>query len=390
MHAPFLLLTDRPPVMALPRLSARARVLYTGDTPFRWKGYTWFLGGQRITRGESVADQLAYIKGEGFNLVRIFAAMKIVPEQRGLPAFMLSNAELQTVLQAVTRAGLYAEVTVGDMQLLMPDPTQQRAYLDSLEAGTHPRETCNEPFKNGVDVAQMGRIDTAFHASGNYRRTAEVQGNTVIERWPAVLDYVTNHSERKPEWPRTPHFAEEAWDGWDIPASQNTSGPYKGKRLVFAGVRVPFIEDEPTGAAEVAEGNSRSNVPADFFDYAACAGLFCAGATFHSSDGISAVMPGPIQRECAKQFSAGLDAIPVQAPDWEYTRGGSSRCPIAHVDLEDDPARGALRTYAKFTGTFAVVLAIRPGPQWRAVPANGWRFISQTGDRGNVVYLERS
>jgi len=391
----FLLLTDASPrVVALPDLKARGRLIYASENPFPWIGVDGFLLGDRIAKNEDVDAVLAWYVARRFRIVRVFAAMSIVPEQRGRAPFMLTPDEVARVVAVLSRRGIYACITVGDMQILMPDHDQQRAYLTSIASQVG--ETCNEPFKNGVDVVRMGRTGHRFQASGNYRlrdvvtNEKDKNGRIIVRQYlDGVLDAVFNHSERKAEFVRTPHFLEELWDGWNVVAE---SGPHKGKRVIFEGVEAPGVEDEGTGFAEVRKGDSRSDSPEQAFDYAACAALFGPGATYHSDAGIDAVVPGPVQDACAQAFVAGLEAISVQAPEWEYTRGGTSACPIEHVDRSVDRARGALRTYVKYTGTFAVVVALDPGPEWRCTPVNGWRVISATGlrpDRHNIVYLER-
>jgi len=378
----FLLLTDTAPRVQLAPLSAHGRLIHAGAEPWRWNGVSGFLAGARLANGEDVRPVLDWYADTGFNVVRVFLTMDIVPRQRGMAPFILTNDQVQPLLEQLGRRGLYAELTTGDLQILMPNHDDQRRYLESIVAGVNPCEHNNEPFKNGMDVARMGRVGSAFQASGNYRFQDVVNGNVVTQTMPAVLDYFTYHTERKPEWPRTPHDAEEFFDGWNTIA---TGGPYKGKRVVFAGVHAPIVLDEPTGADEVPIGNSRSNVPADFFDYAAAAALMSAGATFHSSAGIDTVVPGPVTQECARQWVAAMRAIPLDAPLGQYTRGGASLCPIAHSDAT------ALRTYAKLQGNKATAVVIRP-TQHRAedrVGVNGWRVVGTAGDRHNIVYLER-
>jgi len=384
----FLLLTDTHTAgpVVLPALSARGPVIDSGGQPWRWCGASAFLLGARIALGENVTPFLDWAQSTGFNVLRVFLTMKIVPEQRHMAPFILTPEQVQRLLETVNRRGLYVELTLGDLQLLMPDHDDQRRYLESIQAGVNPFEHCNEPFKNGMDVAKMGRVRSAFQASGNYRLDEAMVDGVLVQSMAGVLDYFTNHSVRKAEWPRTPHSAEELYEGWRAVVS---SAPHKGRRVFFDGVGVPVVEDEPTGAAEEAKGDSRSNVPADFFDYAASAGLFCGGATAHGDDLINAVVPRPVQQECYRQFVAGMKAIPLDAPFGAYTRGGSSNCPLEHSDLP--AANGALRTYAKIQGHRATAIVIRP-TQHRAedrIPRLGWRVVATAGDRHNIVYLER-
>ena len=111
----------------------------------------------------------------------------------------------------------------------------------------------------------------------------------------------------------------------------------------FPAYKVPIVADEPIGAAEQAIGGKRSATPSDFRDYARVCSLFGAGGTFHFDAGMRGEVPpeDSIQQACAAAFAEGLsDAIPLDAPRWQYTRGGLSDCPLEHSDAT------ALRTFA--------------------------------------------
>lgn len=375
-----------PPPSTLKPLTPDGPIFRVDGAPWRWAGCSAFLLGIRLAKGQDVTPFLDWAQQTGFNVLRVFAVMSIVPPKRGLPPFILSPDEVTRLLEVVNARGMYVEFTGGDYQILMPDYKDQRRYLESIAAvmSSNPLEYCNEPWKNGMDVERMGSFPGVVQASGNYtlRNTWDASKNRMIQTMPAVRDYLTTHSERKAEWPRVPHEMEELRRGWKGVVER---GPHAGKLEIFTGVRVPVVEDEPTGAAEVADGNSRSDVPADFFDYAATCALFGAGGTFHSSAGVDTLVPGPVQQACAQQFMAGMQAVPINAPFWDYTRGGRSNCPLEHDDAK------ALRTYVKINGNYAVALVVRPTRHTSAdrVARQGWHITATAGDRHNVMYLER-
>ncbi len=145
----------------------------------------------------------------------------------------------------------------------------------------------------------------------------------------------------------------------------------------------PAVNDEPMGADEVDIPGKRSATPNDFYDYAAVSMLLAAGATFHSSDGITSVLFRPITQTCANSFYAGLNVIPTNVMLGTYTRGPLGDCPIQHNDAL------ALRTFARFTDHNAVCVVVRPQPGWVAIAQAGWTIVSSAGPGGRVVFLTK-
>jgi hypothetical protein len=347
--------TPAPPSRPLAPLTIDRSMFRARGALWRWIGCDAFVLPQRHAVGQDINPFLDWAQSTGFNLLRCFVAMAIVPPKVGLPPYVLTPEQVAQFLDVLAARSLRCELTVGDMQILMPNhDDQQRYFRDRADVTRrYPGvvdETCNEPFKNGVDVKRIGHFSHGLQASGDY--TFDVQ--------PALLDFITVHPERKAEWPRT------SKDGLDFYS--------KWKR--------PIVMDEGVGADEELIPWSRSNVPADFFDYAATAALFNAGATFHFTDGVYAQLPGPIQRECARQFVAGLTAIDIEAIFGLYTRGPFSNCPLQHDDTK------ALRTFGRLMGNKAEVVIVRPKTDER-ITQDGWRIVGFAGDRRNVVHLER-
>ncbi len=104
----------------------------------------------------------------------------------------------------------YIDYTTGDSQIVLPDMGDQQHHLDASEAAIkvfHFVETCNEPFKNGIDVARVKPAKTPLNCrdSGAYGEIGGPHG----EGWPmdTILDYVSYHgtrdghpSNRFPKW----------------------------------------------------------------------------------------------------------------------------------------------------------------------------------------------
>src|SRR2546430_1242962 len=144
---------------------------------------------------------------------------------------------------------------------IVSGPDAQRAFRDRVAGVLAARtnaflEIANEPWKNGVDPLQFGNFPAGLLVS---------RGSAAADAYLPALDYTTAHTPRDAEWPRKAKDALELADG------------YTG----FAGVHQPVVLDEPMGADEQPTPGRRSNVPDDFFAYAAVGGLYAAGSTFH-------------------------------------------------------------------------------------------------------------
>jgi hypothetical protein len=210
-------------------------------------------------------------------------------------------------------------------------------------------------FKNGCDVERLAPSAVGvLRASGNY--DVEPGVASIFH-----LDYLTLHTERKPEWPRTARALGELRDGFDA----------------FRGVRVPVVGDEPTGFAEVPRGDSRSDNADDARYYAATAALMGAGSTFHSDDGIASRMLGPKQKTAAIAWFTAARWVPVSAQFAPYQRGsefggpGIGDMPLEHTDVL------ALRSFCKHADGSEWCVAIRPAPAWTAIPRRGCAVVAQ-------------
>lgn len=336
-----------------------------------WRGVTAFALLDRVRKGENIAPYLAQRRAAGANLVRVLTTMKNIVD---LPPSAYTDAHLAALLAAAHAHGLRVElVALADAQdwPIEKQRAQVQRIIDAAAAAgaVDLVEVANEPFKNSADPV---RIMQGVTRRAGVLMAYGIYGNSCQAPALPVLDYLTFHPDRKPEWPRTAKDARELRDGF---------GCSELGLPDFPGTHVPVVADEPMGADEIDTG-SRSSVAEDFFWFAATAQLFSAGATFHSSAGIATTAPGPKTAAAERAFFAGMDAVPVAAQLGAYTRGLLDNCPLEHDDAR------ALRTFCSL-GPTSTCVVIRPRDGWRAVARAGWRIVSATGPRGTVMEMRR-
>lgn len=358
-------LTRTKPVIApaVGRVTPNGELFQLNGSIWQWRGSTDFMLLRDYLDGKDISGVLTERYEAGANLVRVLGMAHYIPINAGQRAFDVSNypnyfEQLHKFTDYVATFGLRVEFTaLADAQLLMPKAADQDAFLFRVLAAlpeTAFLELCNEPFKNGCDVARLmsnlPRTDTVV-ASGAYEFTkqAAVPGR-----------YLTVHESRDQEWPRKSRL-----DEW------------------YEQVQVPVVWDEPIGADETAQPGRRSNIVEDFYDLCAGAALHGAGLTFHSTDGLLSRIWGSSQKASAVACFDAMTAVPIDAPLWHYTRGGLADNPIQHDDAT------ALRTFCQVSGSRAVCQAVRPSPAWTAEAVNGWKISKQEGPGNRLVFLER-
>jgi hypothetical protein len=318
-------------------------------------------------------DGTPYPPEQGPNWFRVFGCYQVDSGGNGIGTLRPQDygdtyfEQLQPFLQHMAVRGWRVEFTFGDWSRVEPDVMARRAFYERFAATVAGNwnvtvEACNEPMLQGNlpegsdEAYRLGQI-VASHgilcSSGSY------------EDWPPtrVLQYGTNHSERKDEWPRTPK------DSRDRELANDCI----------------WIEDEGTGAAEAPRGDSRSTDANDFAWYGATAALECSGATFHCDDGQQCVPLGPTQRICLEAFLFGLNFPPANAPDWPYQRGVQGDptgydMPVLHDDNLE------LRSFAKANGGQAWSIQIRTQRE-EPTAVNGWQ--TKAIPRKGFVYSER-
>jgi hypothetical protein len=189
------------------------------------------------------------------------------------------------------------DLTGGDYQIVIPQKDGslgQQQHINELCAaitplGTNFIQDCNEPFKNGMNPSEI--ITPQW---GQYLRSSGCYGDGQAEFNP-VLDFIDFHPSR--DWytgtqagnrTRWPKFL------YDLPVST---------AVLMGDNNVPTIFGEPEGFDKI-NGGSRTNST----QYALLMGsmsMWCAGVTFHSTDGQSCTPMEPETYNCAVEFLRG-------------------------------------------------------------------------------------
>jgi hypothetical protein len=247
-------------------------------------------------------------------------------------------------------------------------------------------ECYNEPGQNsGVDfravIKATGFVDRrrVLMATGDSDcfNTTDLGGPPDF----IVLDYITTHSGRKPDWAaEAGKFGHFLFEGWD--ADKNNKG--------WRGAHVPPLDDEPIGCQEGPNPDfgRRDNRSDAFEDAGAGYGVGGGGATFHSESGIQAVVPGPVQTACATSFFGAMDFFPADVPTGRYVHDGFQNHPLESISATP---QWAGEVAGRVLGDRAYTVAAVISQDYRATPKAGWH-ISQTYDngRGNILALVRS
>lgn len=198
--------------------------------------------------------------------------------------------KLTEFCNACGEEGFYVDLTCGDSQIVLPSQSDQQEHLNRTCAAVAGCtnvfiETCNEPFKNGIDVTQV--IPPKW---GPYLRDSGRYGDNTSVEFNPVLDFVSFHPKRESRdlvpWPK-----------WLIDLNDSLA-------TILHVLRVPAVLKEPIGFAEVAVENKRCNDPA--FAYRLGHTVSYGGVLFHFDDGIDCNAPRPVQRACEEAYFAGI------------------------------------------------------------------------------------
>lgn len=242
-------------------------------------------------------------------------------------------------------------------------------------------EICNEPEasdKNlppGVNVWQI--VDALGLRRATNRPVLMASGAYVIVGYENEfdgLDIVTDHGERKPDWPgeagKLGHFV---YDGWD---DDVTGSHWKG----FSGRDVHVWEDEPMGCATVPSG-SRDNNPDNFEDAGGGYAMGCGSLTFHSTNGLQALPFDETELECARRWNAAADFFPADAPLGKYTHQDMASFPFTSDNRCSEAA-------GRIMGPHLAYVVVAQPTGWNGQPRDGWR-VTRTGGRGFLFELQR-
>lgn len=340
--------------------------------PWRWAFCTAFQAAQRWSRGDDLSALADWIHSVGGNGIRVFGQWFNDGGDPIRPTD-LSPAQWRVFAQHVTEdLRLYLEITVlTDCQYFNQSHADQCARVQAVANAVAGLpgvfiEICNEPFDNGADVDQIAK-DLGYT---DPTRRPVLMATGEYQMWIAphlVLDYLTYHSERGPDWPD------------DVEKGGHNF------RDVY-GVHTPVVDDEPIGADEVANGSSRDNVPNNFEDGGAGSSMGDSGATFHASDLCAALVPRPIQQQCAQAFFRGLQYFPADTfAQGRYVHDGNTDFPLV-------AGGGTLFSEAagRVIGNSAAIVVAQPIAGWTPQPQGGWSVARKVNPRGNVLWMQKS
>jgi hypothetical protein len=187
---------------------------------------------------------------------------------------------------------------------------------------------------------------------------------------------------------------ERTADSWsrkakDLCEYRDGSGDGSENGPLMDPLHVAPVGDEPMGAAEQIIPGKRSNIPEDFFWYAANAEINGAGSTFHFDLGLDGVRPpaGSYQDQCGMAMGLAWANIEPEFQTGRYTRGGLADLPMVWEDRYFPEQTS--RLYGRILGDRACCVAIKPLWGWVPKAAPGWHIVSTVGPMNSLVHLER-
>lgn len=198
-------------------------------------------------------------------------------------------------------------------------------------------------------------------------------------------------------------------DIYETPRDAQMARKYKGVWDIYdAGGFVPILIDEMIGIGDVDEPGRTTASPFDCWQLTAGAKMVgAAGICGHLRAGITGNVPAPggFGEQCidamvaAGKLPLGANAFAHYERGLAPDQGQNPNLPILHHDREASPdldypgsSAGSWRTHAFIAGNRAEVIAPGPGPDYRAIAANGWRIVDAyafPGHEANVLVCER-
>lgn len=159
-------------------------------------------------------------------------------------------------------------------------------------------------------------------------------------------DYITSHLNRG--------GGEDGRDPWNM---------VRRVRELYAIVEhynVPVLNNEPIGAAEGDNPGKRLASPAIFYTMGALERAFPGiGGVHHSTSGLEAVLPGPVQQACAAAYIAGhADVATVMPTRGSYKNVGHAGSPYHGVPVGEQGGAERVRLYAFTRGERGVAIDI--------------------------------
>lgn len=358
----------------------RARVFGGGGSAeapeMRVTGRTWavlprFVSALSILR-RSAAERDAYLDlaaATGFNGYRVFAGALTWAGQSP----EMARERLADLLDAGAARGLAAEVTaVTDSGTgydwrahlaLVRDICGDRPYtlLDCVNEVGHATQAADVTFTN---IAREMRDYTARpYSLGSPPEDEPLRRPDGSLYWPhPVGTFVGVHLDRERK-------------RWENPRRVREGEALSGL------LGIPVFGEEPMGADErdgSVTGKQRWNDPALFACLGALHAGFGGGGLHHSQAGLHAVLPGPVQQQCADADVAAFNAV-LAIHDGQlgsYRNAGGAGSPVG--DIRADAAAGLItRAYSFVCGPVSATVQIGQAAGYAVPLAPGWRVADE-------------
>lgn len=341
------------PPDAILRVRVEGKFWVTDHGPFRPRFCSML---SILRRGDAeTRDLLDWVATTGFNGIRVFAGNLTWAGQTAAQAV----ARLPFLLAECAQRALYVEITALTDTAMNPsyDPFPHVQRIGALcERVDHTLlEIANEYWHptQSAQVHDINNLVTLRRSVPSWLVCALGAPTTdEVPLPPPHAEYLTLHLDRgRDKWNQV-RRVKELWE------AAGTVGK-------------PVMNNEPTGADErdgSQTGKQRINDPSFFFCMGALTRLFEVGGVHHSQHGLDAVLPGPVQQQCAEAYLTGWRAIRTDARVGFYNAGWPES-PVKAANFNN-----VVRTYSGVWGSEGalVLVGLMGDPQLEM--GAGWRL----------------
>jgi hypothetical protein len=263
------------------------------------KSLTAFTAPKRFMegRGHEARAYFDWAASQGFNEVRVFTRVDWTgPPSSGVETgWPYSESDCEAMLREAAAAGLRVELVAHTYDSALDEMADHLRRVDAL-AQHHDNallEVANEPHVNDIDVAAL--------LSRYTPQTPGWSSGLAPLPYPAGQS-LTQHTDRKEEWPRCFKDAYEFYTG--AGPSQPFSPPFKG----------PVMLDEPPQVEQTIRDYPQHNAVDDWRAYGAGCAFFAAGGTLHGHPTFQKceIPTDPTVLACVSSFIAGFADVPLQ------------------------------------------------------------------------------
>ena len=356
---------DEPPEVG-GRLSIAGRYFVNDFGLYRWR----FVSALSILAKphDQQIEYLDWVVNTGFNGIRVFAGALTWAGQTAAMAV----ERLPRLLEEAQARGLYVEITaITDSKEGGYNVVEHATVIGNIARAFENTtlELANEPFHGTQadalrDIKFLRRLSdavpsyvcTAFGASSDDENDEFAEG-----------DYITVHLDR-------------GRDKW------NQVRRVREMLALSEAKKKPVVNNEPMGADERDGGSTgtkqRIADPAFFFAMGVLNRLFEVGGVHHSTHGLNAELPGPVQQQCAEAFIRasllfGNSIVTFKNAGWPDS-------PVESANFE----KTVVRAYSGLSESvnLLVLLGLTGDPELRM--KNGWQLGSVVAEMPGVRVVE--